>query len=288
MSEQREVDTGTTDVLASVSDGIGRIVLNRPERRNALSDPMLDGLVRALDDFDSADDVGAVIFTGSGGAFCAGGDIKEFAARGGEGGRVSTLDPERLARQRVVQRATVGKIHELTKPVIGALPGAAAGAGLGMALACDLRIGSTNTVMVTAFATVGLSGDYGTAWFLQSLLGPARARQLLFLSERVDAERCLELGLLNAVVAPDELDAAATTLARRLADGPRQALRGMKRNLTLADNLDLAEAMDIEVELHLGCGVSDDHREALSAFIEKRTPVYKRYSEARRRAVASP
>lgn len=273
MSEQREVDTGTTDVLASVDDGVGRIVLNRPQRRNALSDPMLDGLIRALDDFDLADDVGAVILTGAGSAFCAGGDVKEFAARGGEGGRGAVADPVRVAWQRGVQRGTVGKIHELSKPVIAALPGAAAGAGLGLALACDLRIGSANTVMVTAFATVGLSGDYGTAWFLRRLVGPAQARELLFLSDRVDAQRCLELGLLNQVVPPEELDAATTALARRLADGPRRALRGMKRNLVAAETLDLVQAMDIEVQLHLECGVSDDHREALAAFLEKRTPV---------------
>ncbi|MDQ4119404.1 MAG: enoyl-CoA hydratase-related protein [Actinomycetota bacterium] len=267
----RELETGTEDVRATVQDdGVGRIVLNRPDRRNALSDPMLDGLAAALDDFEGADDVRVVVLTGAGGAFCAGGDVKEFAAGGGEGGGAERVDPERLARQRRIQRATTGRIYEFAKPVVGVLPGAAAGAGLGLALACDLRIGSSRTVIVTAFASVALSGDFGVAWLLQRLVGPARARELMFLSERLDATRCRELGLVNVVVQPDELEQASATLARRLADGPPQALQGMKRNLLTASGVDLGESMDAEAESHLACGVSADHRAAVRAFVAKR------------------
>jgi 2-(1,2-epoxy-1,2-dihydrophenyl)acetyl-CoA isomerase len=272
----RTIDTGTTDVLGEVRDGVGRIVLNRPERRNALTPDMLGGLAALLAELESADDVGAVLLTGAGQAFCAGGDVKAFAERGGEGGSASAPQPERIARQRDSQAATVGRLYGLTKPVVAALPGAAAGAGLGLALAADLRIGCPATVMVTAFARVGLSGDYGTAWLLHRLVGPARAREMLFLSDRVSAEQCRELGLLNRIVPADELADAAQALAARLANGPRLALRNMKQNLVDADHDDLAASMEREIPRHMECGVSEDHREAVQAFVAKREPVFGR------------
>jgi 2-(1,2-epoxy-1,2-dihydrophenyl)acetyl-CoA isomerase len=266
------LDTGTGDLLAAVEDGVATIVLNRPARRNALSPEMLAALARVLERLDGADDVGALVITGSGPAFCAGGDVKGFSARGGEGGTAGAADPAAIAEQQGVQRATVGALHAFAQPVIAALPGAAAGAGLGFALAADLRIGTPATVMTTAFARVGLSGDYGTAWLLRDLVGPARAAELMFLSDRVDADAALRLGLLNWLVAPQELAPRAAALAGRLAHGPRQALAGMKSNLLRAGQAGLGETMDAEVVLHKECGVTDDHREAVAAFMEKREP----------------
>jgi 2-(1,2-epoxy-1,2-dihydrophenyl)acetyl-CoA isomerase len=264
------LDTGTGDLLAGVTDGVATIVLNRPDRRNALSEAMLAALARVLDRLESADDVGALVITGSGPAFCAGGDVKGFSERGGEGGTSAQADPAGVAAQRELQRATVGRLHAFARPVIAALPGAAAGAGLGLALAADLRIGSPRTVITTAFARVGLSGDYGTAWLLRQLVGPARAAELMFLSDRVDADTCLRLGLLNFLVPEAELRPRTAELASRLAHGPRLALRSMKQNLLLAGQADLGEAMDVEVTRHKECGVTDDHREAVAAFVEKR------------------
>jgi 2-(1,2-epoxy-1,2-dihydrophenyl)acetyl-CoA isomerase len=249
---------------------VATIVLNRPDRRNALSDAMLAALARVLDRLESADDVGALVITGSGPAFCAGGDVKGFSERGGEGGTSAQVDPAGVAAQRELQRATVGRLHAFARPVIAALPGAAAGAGLGLALAADLRIGSPRTVITTAFARVGLSGDYGTAWLLRQLVGPARAAELMFLSDRVDADTCLRLGLLNFLVPEAELRPRTAELASRLAHGPRLALRSMKQNLLLAGQADLGEAMDVEVTRHKECGITDDHREAVAAFVEKR------------------
>jgi 2-(1,2-epoxy-1,2-dihydrophenyl)acetyl-CoA isomerase len=266
------LDTGTGDLLAAVEDGVATIVLNRPARRNALSPEMLAALARVLERLDGADDVGALVITGSGPAFCAGGDVKGFRERGGEGGTAGAADPAAIAEQQGVQRATVGALHAFAQPVIAALPGAAAGAGLGFALAADLRIGTPATVMTTAFARVGLSGDYGTAWLLRDLVGPARAAELMFLSDRVDADAALRLGLLNWLVAPQELAPRAAALAGRLAHGPRQALAGMKSNLLRAGQAGLGETMDAEVVLHKECGVTDDHREAVAAFMEKREP----------------
>jgi 2-(1,2-epoxy-1,2-dihydrophenyl)acetyl-CoA isomerase len=266
------LDTGTDDLLAAVDDGVATIVLNRPARRNALSPEMLAALARVLRRLDGADDAGVLVITGAGPAFCAGGDVKGFSERGGEGGTAAQADPAAVAEQQEIQRATIGALHAFAQPVIAALPGAAAGAGLGFALAADLRIGTPRTVLTTAFARVGLSGDYGTAWLLRQLVGPARAAELMFLSDRVDADAALRLGLLNWVVAADELRPRTAELAARLARGPRLALASMKRNLLLAGQAGLGEAMDAEVPRHKECGVTDDHREAVAAFVAKREP----------------
>jgi len=266
------IDTGTADLLAGISDGVATIVLNRPDRRNALSPAMLGALARVVGDLEGSDAVGAVVITGSGPAFCAGGDVKGFSARGGEGSGSAQVDAAAVAEQVESQRATVGRLHEFPVPVIAALPGAAAGAGLGLALAADLRIGSERAVIASAFARVGLSGDYGATWLLHQLVGHARAAELMFLGDRVDAQTCLRLGLLNWVVPQDDLQPRTAELAARLAHGPRQALRAVKANLLLAGRASLDEAMTAEVPLHKACGITDDHREAVAAFMEKREP----------------
>jgi 2-(1,2-epoxy-1,2-dihydrophenyl)acetyl-CoA isomerase len=266
------LDTGTDDLLAEVRDGVATITLNRPDRRNALSAEMLAALAQVLGELESADAVGALVITGNGPAFCAGGDVKGFSARGGEGGGADEVDPGQVAAQVEMQRATVGRLHAFAKPVIASLPGAAAGAGLGLALAADLRIGCPRTVIATAFGRVGLSGDYGTTWFLRQLIGQARAAELMFLGERADADTCLRLGLLNWLVPEDELAARTAELASRLANGPRQALAAMKRNLLIAGHASLDEAMAVEVALHKQCGITPDHKEGVAAFVARREP----------------
>lgn len=270
------IDTGTQDLLAEITDGVGIITFNRPEARNALSEDMFEVMPRLLADWESSDDVGALIITGAGGAFCAGGDVKGFNERGGEGGGSGEVDPARVDKQRKNQHATVGTIYKYAKPVIASLPGAAAGAGLGFALSTDMRIGTPKTVMATAFGGVGLSGDYGTAWLLNQLVGPARARQYFFFNDRLRGEQLLELGLLNWLVEGDELADKALELARTLADGPRGCFERMKANLVSAPTLTLTESMHDEVQRHLECGVTEDHREAVAAFVEKRKPVFRR------------
>jgi len=266
------LDTGTDDLLAEIDDGVATVVLNRPERRNALSPAMISALARLLPELEQSDDVGALVITGSGAAFCAGGDVKGFSERGGEGGAATEVDPALAAAQLEMQRATVGRLHNFARPVVASLPGAAAGAGLGLALAADLRIGTPRTVIATAFAKVALSGDFGTTWLLRQLVGPARAAELMFLADRTDAPTCLSLGLLNWVVPEDELAARTAELASRLAQGPRLALANIKRNLLLAGQAGLDEAMAAEVRLHKECGITDDHREAVAAFVAKRPP----------------
>jgi 2-(1,2-epoxy-1,2-dihydrophenyl)acetyl-CoA isomerase len=262
--------TGTDELLAHVDDGVAVVTLNRPERRNALSRNLLDALARTLAAVEADDEVACVVLTGAGGAFCAGGDVKDMAA-GGDG---VSFDAQ-VQRQRRNHRETAGRLHRMPKPTIAALPGPAAGAGLSLALACDLRYAAESAFLTTAFARVGFAGDYGGTWFLTQLVGPAKARELYFLSERVSAIEAMELGLVNGVVRDDALEAEVLERARRLASGPRLAYAYMKENLNRALTAPLEELLDLEATHHLHTGTTEDHREAAMAFVEKREPVFR-------------
>lgn len=269
--------TSTHDhVLYALDDGVATITLNRPDRRNAMSTAMIERLGDLLADADRDPAVRALVLTGAGRAFCAGGDVQQFDEDGGEGGGATEVDPAAVAEQVRHQERTVGRIHAFTKPVIASLPGAAAGAGLGLALAADLRIGTPRTVVATAFTTVALSGDFGVAWLLDRVVGPAKARELLLLTPRLDGQDCLDLGLLSRLVPEEELEEHTALLARQLADGPRLALSYIKQNLREVPDQTLAEAMAAEVPRHKECGLTADHVEAARAFVEKRPPVFGR------------
>jgi 2-(1,2-epoxy-1,2-dihydrophenyl)acetyl-CoA isomerase len=271
----RELDVGTQDLRVEVDDGVATFTLNRPERRNALTQSMLDGLARGLEEVETDDDVGVVVLTGAGGAFCSGGDVKAMAEQSGparpQSGSGATID-SRIHRQRLNQRATSGRIWEMPKPTIAALPGPAAGAGLSLALACDLRYAVEGAVLTTAFARVALSGDYGGTWFLSRLVGTAKARELYYFSERISAEEAQSLGIVNAVFPADRFDQEVSERARRLASGPRTTYRYMKENLNRAVRGDLGECLDLEATHHIHTALTEDHREAARAFVEKREP----------------
>ncbi|GAA2080890.1 enoyl-CoA hydratase-related protein [Aeromicrobium tamlense] len=264
------------DVYGDVEDGIGTITLNRPDRRNALSDAMVAGIESLVDAMQDSDEVGVIVITGAGKAFCSGGDVQDFDAKGGEGGGADEIDADAVEAQRKAQRATVGKLYRSRKPVIAAIPGAATGAGLGLALAADFRIGSERAVFATAFGAVGLSGDFGVAWLLNDIVGPVKARELMLLNPRVRAEEARELGLLNEVVPEEQFEARVRELAEQLANGPAQAYASMLDNLDRAPRESLEESMDAEVPLHKATGLTDDHIGAVRAFVEKRTPVFGR------------
>jgi 2-(1,2-epoxy-1,2-dihydrophenyl)acetyl-CoA isomerase len=276
MAESRSIDTGTDHLQARVQDRVAILTMNRPERRNALSGEMLTGMQAALHDAETSSDVGCVVLTGAGGGFCSGGDVKGMAAGGGGGeGPRATLD-EAIHAQRLSQRATAGRLWAMPKPTIASLPGPAAGAGLSLALACDLRIASENAIMTTAFARVGFSGDYGGTFFMTQLVGAAKARELYLLSERVDAKEADRLGLVNRVVPERALEEQTLALASQLAHGPSVAYRYMKENINRAlTGADLDECLDLEATHHVHAGLTEDHREAAKAFVEKRTPVFK-------------
>jgi 2-(1,2-epoxy-1,2-dihydrophenyl)acetyl-CoA isomerase len=199
--------------------------------------------------------------------------MAEGSVGGSTARAVADID-SRIHAQRLSQRATAGKLYKIPKPTIASLPGAAAGAGLSLALACDLRIAVENAVLTTAFARVGFSGDYGGTYFLTQLVGSAKARELYFLSERVDAKEALRLGLVNWVVPADKLEAETAKLAHRLASGPRVAFRYMKENLNRAAAGEWDDCLDLEATHHVHSGQTEDHREAARAFVEKREPVF--------------
>lgn len=268
------IDTGTDHLLARVDDGVAVLTLNRPERRNALSNEMLEALGRVLADVEVDDDVGCVVLTGAGGAFCAGGDVKGMAGEDGGGGERVPYDAV-VHRQRLSQRATSGRLWEMPKPTIAALPGAAAGAGLALALACDLRYAADTAVLTTAFARVGFAGDYGGTWFLTRLVGTAKARELYYFSDRLTADEGERLGLVNGVFPADRLEDEVRARATRLAGGPRVAYRYMKENLNRAVHGELGECLDMEAAHHIHTGRTEDHREAARAFVEKREPQFR-------------
>ncbi len=266
------IDTGTNDLLASLDGGVLTLTLNRPEARNAMSDEMNQALARQLASAELDSAVKCVVLTGAGKGFCAGGDVKGMNNRndGGGGGSIDSA----IHRQRVNQRATAGKLFKMPKPTLAALPGAAAGAGLGLALACDLRIMASSAILTTAFAKVGFSGDYGGTYFLTQLVGSAKAREMYYLSDRVNADEALRLGLTNWVCAPEDLAAKAAEIGARLAAGPTIAYRYMKENLNRAMAGDVDECLDMEATHHVHTGQTQDHKEAAKAFVEKRDPVF--------------
>jgi 2-(1,2-epoxy-1,2-dihydrophenyl)acetyl-CoA isomerase len=270
----RSIDTGTADLLAALDEGVLTLTMNRPDARNAMSGAMVSALASQLASAELDPAVKCVVLTGAGKGFCAGGDVKGMAARGDGTVGDNTID-NAIHRQRVNQRATAGKLFKMPKPTIAALPGAAAGAGLSLALACDLRIMASSAILTTAFARVGFSGDYGGTYFLTQLLGSAKARELYFLSDRVSADEALRLGLANWVCAPEELGAKTREIALRLAAGPTVAYRYMKENLNRAMSGDVDDCLDLEATHHIHCGQTEDHREATKAFVEKREPVFK-------------
>ena len=265
------IDTGTDQLLCEVRDGVAIITLNRPEARNALSDYLTPALRTMVKDRGEDPDVGALLITGAGTAFCAGGDVKGM----GKGSRKAEMTiEERTEDLKIRQRTLTGALFHCPKPTIAALPGPAAGAGLAIAMACDIRIASESAFVSAGYARVGLSGDYGISWLLTHLVGTARARELMYTADRVDAERCERIGLFNRVVPGEALQEEAFALATRMANGPRLAIRNMKANLNDALFQDYLTALDGEAPRLVETSRTSDHQEAVNAFKEKRDPVF--------------
>ncbi|MGH1488334.1 MAG: enoyl-CoA hydratase-related protein [Acidimicrobiales bacterium] len=269
----RSIETGSEHLTAVVADGVAVITMDRPERRNAMTDDMLSGLALALADVETAEDVRCVVLTGAGGAFCAGGDVKGFAEGDGAGGGASSWDVG-VHEQRISHHKTSGVLYNMPKPTLAAIPGAAAGAGLSLALACDMRIASDSAVLTTAFARVGLAGDYGGTWFLTQLVGPAKAKELYFLPERMDMATALDLGIINQMVPADDFEASWQGMAARLAAGPPIAYRYMKENINRSVTGELGTTLDLESTHHRHTGQTKDHKEASQAFVDKREPSF--------------
>jgi 2-(1,2-epoxy-1,2-dihydrophenyl)acetyl-CoA isomerase len=262
----------TYDTLKLERHGpVGWLINNRPDRLNAMSRPMLDALLEALPRLAEDPAVGVIVLTGAGRGFCAGGDVKAMA-EGNELGGQTMEDRAQALRSRM---ETSRWLHEMPKPTIAMLRGPAAGAGLSLAMACDMRVASDTVKLGTAFARVGYSGDFGGSYFLTQLVGTAKARELYFTADLLDAQQALGLGLVNRVVADARLEEETMALASRLARGPRVAYRYMKRNMNAAETASLKDMLDLEAWNHTRTGMTEDHREAARAFVEKREPQFK-------------
>ena len=256
------------DLIESVADKVAVLTLNRPDRLNALSADMLERLIAVLRRLGADPDVGAVVLTGAGRGFCAGGDVKAMAERG-------EIGLEQRAADLGSRHQVITLMRTIPKVVIGAINGPAFGAGLGVALACDLRIAALTARFGTAFAKVGFSGDFGGSYHLTHLVGAAKARELYLLGEQVDATEAERLGLVTRVVPDEALMDEAMGLARRIAAGPLVAFGYMKRNLLAAETASLQEVLDLEAFHQARTGMTEDHREAVRAFVERRDPVFR-------------
>jgi 2-(1,2-epoxy-1,2-dihydrophenyl)acetyl-CoA isomerase len=259
--------------LTEIRNGVGYITLNRPKQLNALSSEMNQTLNDTLSAWATDSDVGAIVLTGEGRAFCAGGDVSSMA-KGEELSAGGVSFEEKVDRLRAGQEIC-WMLHSMPKITIAAVNGYAMGAGLGICLSCDLRIASDKAKMGTAYANVGYGGDYGTTWQLTQLVGEAKAKELFILADIIDAHEAHRINLVNRVVPHDDLVESVSHIAQRIATGPRVSYRYMKENINLAVRQDFRTILDREAFTHIRCGDTEDHQEGTTAFVEKRDPVFK-------------
>jgi 2-(1,2-epoxy-1,2-dihydrophenyl)acetyl-CoA isomerase len=264
------------DLLTELRDRVLYITMNRPDKLNAMSAEMMGAMVDNLNRAATNPEVGAVVLTGAGRGFCAGGDITAMRERneGGAGAGPATTIEERVASLRRGEEASL-MLHQMGKVTIAAVNGPAAGAGLSLAMACDIRLASDAARFGTAFAKVGFSGDYGGTWTLTRLVGSAKARELYFLADVISADEALRIGLANRVVPKESFKDEVHALASRIANGPTIAYGYMKANLNAAITHEFNELLDREAWGQTMTGRTEDHREAVKAFLEKRPPTFK-------------
>ncbi len=257
------------DVLIHVENRIATLTLNRPDKLNALSNDLLTKSIEALHAWSEDPNVAVIIVTGSGRAFCAGGDIGGMAQ---SNAAPPTLEQQVDRLRRVQQFSWL--LYATPKITISSINGFAMGAGLGVALACDLRIASDQAKFGTAYAKIAFGGDFGVTWLLTQSVGAARAKELLFLADTFDAHTADKYGILNRVVPHESLAAETLALAQRIAQGPLVSFRYMKGNVNMATTTDFRTVLDREAETHTRCGQTEDHKEGVSAFLQKRPPVF--------------
>lgn len=257
-------------LLSDTKDGVLTLTFNRPERLNALSQQMMTETIDALNAASADPAIGCIVLTGSGRGFCAGGDVQNMDA--GRGAEKPTFEQRVNVQRR--NHGLAGLLYTIPKVTIAAINGPAAGAGLAMALACDLRVMSDSAKITTAFAKVGFSGDFGITWPLVRTLGEAKAKELLMLSDKLTASEAKDLGLVNRVLPADAFQAGVGALAQQIANGPQTAYRYMKENARLASEQSYTSLLEREAYTQQRTGDTDDHKEGTKAFVEKRAPKF--------------
>ncbi|MCH7996411.1 MAG: enoyl-CoA hydratase/isomerase family protein [Chloroflexi bacterium] len=260
-------------ILVEREGRIAKLILNRPEKLNAINDRMESELVDAIQALNDDDGVGVVVLTGAGRAFCAGGDISEMPGAGGDG-KFANSNPEEIRRNFKNAQAIVLGLQRMQKPVIGMMNGVAAGAGFDLSCACDIRVGCPKSRFLAAFIRVGLFPGWGGLWLYSRLLGIPKAAEMLFTGDFLEAEDAYRLGLLNKLVPEDELEQVTMEMAAKIAAGPPIALRLSKLMLYKALEMDLETAMQMSAALETITLTSQDHTEGVAAFREKRKASY--------------
>ena len=257
-------------LLCTVENRVAYLTMNRPEKLNALSGEMSSSAIERLLGISRDPDIGCVVITGEGRAFCAGGDVGSMADRGN---RAPTTMEQSIDGLRAGQEM-VWMLHNMPKVTIAAVNGYAMGAGLGIAMCCDMRIASDKAKFGTAYAKVGLGGDYGVTWKLTHLVGQAKAKEMMFLTDIIDAEEAHRINLVNRVVPHDNLMDTVKAMAESVASGPQVSFRYMKENINLATHSSFRDILDREAITHIRCGQTEDHKEGSTAFVEKREPAF--------------
>jgi 2-(1,2-epoxy-1,2-dihydrophenyl)acetyl-CoA isomerase len=255
-------------IQTQVAERVATLTFHRPEKLNALSQELISDAIAALRAWSTDPAVGVIVVTGSGRAFCAGGDVSNMAKDSGR-----SLE-ESIDGLRAWQELS-WMLYSMSKVTIAAVNGFAMGAGLGVCLACDLRIASDQAKFGTAYAKVGFGGDFGTTWLLTHYAGAPKAKELMFFGDLIDAADAQRLGLVNRMVSHNQFESEVRQWAARIAAGPLTSYRYMKANINLATHTDFRTLLDREAETHLRCGQTDDHKEGVRAFLEKRAPRFK-------------
>ncbi len=254
------------DIVYTVAEGVATLRFNRPETRNAFGDNTRDRLLELLHDASADDKVRCIVITGTGRSFAAGGDLLSMQAQ------QNNNDSSVVASRIVTANKVVQFMRSLDKPVIAAINGAAAGGGMNLALACDIRYASSSAIFSESFVRIGLAPDWGGHYFLTRLVGASQAMELMMLGSRIDAATALRLGLVNEVFADDDFESAMMTKARAIAAAPPAVIATIKRGVIAATTGTLDETLEFEFRAQQAVFLSDDAREGINAFIEKRTP----------------
>jgi 2-(1,2-epoxy-1,2-dihydrophenyl)acetyl-CoA isomerase len=260
-------------LIEKVENGIAMLTMNRPESLNALSGEMMEAMSEAVPRLAEDPEVKVIVLTGAGRGFCAGGDVKGMATRNassGENTKPVTMEDRARGLRKGMEVSRI--LYQCSKPTIAMMRGPAAGAGLSLGLACDMRIASETIRLTTAFVNVGASGDYGGSYFLTKLVGGAKARELYFTGRKIEGAEAAALGIVNHLVPDDQLEAKTMELAQQIANGPTIALQYMKQNLNAAETGTLEQVFDMEAMSMTRTMMTEDHKEAARAFVEKRAP----------------
>ena len=271
-----ELDTGTRQLLSHIHGNIGIITLNRPESKNALSDELTPALRSQISNLNIDDRVNALIITGSGDAFCAGGDVKSMNASTSnkESWTKESSEEEVIKNLQNKQMTLTHALYNFSKPTIAALPGAAAGAGLSIALTCDFRYVNENAFAIAGYGRIALTGDYGMSWLLPKIVGLSKAKDMMLSNSKISAKEGLNIGLFDKIIKGDELLKFSLEYANILSTFSPLALKAMKNNIQSSTEISLEESLNQEAIELIKASKSNDHKEGIRAFVEKRKPIF--------------